>query len=68
MVSAHPQGGNPISADARLGAVDPSLRVHGFENLFVCDASVFPSCIGVPPIHTIMALAKLASDWIVGEA
>jgi choline dehydrogenase-like flavoprotein len=66
--SAHPQGGNPISADPRLGAVDASLRVHDFENLFVCDASVFPSCIGVNPIHTIMALAKLASGGIVAEA
>jgi choline dehydrogenase-like flavoprotein len=66
--SAHPQGGNPISADARIGAVDPSLRVHGFENLFVCDASVFPSCIGVHPIHTIMALAKLASGGIIAGA
>jgi choline dehydrogenase-like flavoprotein len=66
--SAHPQGGNPISSDPQLGAVDNALRVHGFENLFVCDASVFPSCIGVNPIHTIMALAKQAAPGIMAEA
>ena len=66
--SAHPQGGNPISSDPRLGAVDESLRVHGTDNLFVCDASVFPSCIGVNPIHTIMALAKERVAGIVAQA
>lgn len=66
--SAHPQGGNPISSDPHLGAVDEHLRVHGFENLFVCDASVFPSCIGVNPIHTIMAMARMAAPRIAAQA
>lgn len=66
--SAHPQGGNPISSDPRLGVVGEDLRVHGFENLFVCDASVFPSCIGVNPIFTIMSLAKHASTGIMARA
>ena len=63
--SAHPQGGNPWSADPGLGAVDDDLAVHGFENLFVCDASVFPACIGVNPIETILAVAKHASHRIL---
>lgn len=62
--SAHPQGGNPISSDPRLGAVDENLRVHGMDNLYVCDASVFPSCIGVNPIHTIMAMAKRTAPHV----
>jgi choline dehydrogenase-like flavoprotein len=59
--SAHPQGGNPMSDDKKLGAVDSQFCVHGFENLFVCDASVFPSSIQVNPMLTIMALADYAS-------
>jgi choline dehydrogenase-like flavoprotein len=66
--SAHPQGGNPWSNDPSLGAVDDALGVHGFDNLFVCDASVFPSCIGVNPMETVLAVAKLASKRIFARA
>ena len=58
--SAHPQGGNPISRDPRKGVVDEQLRVHGFDNLYVCDASVFPSAVTVNPQLTVMALADYA--------
>ena len=66
--SAHPQGGNPLSDDPTIGAIDRDFAVHGFDNLFVCDASVFPSCIGVNPIHTILAVAKHAAPRIFARA
>jgi choline dehydrogenase-like flavoprotein len=66
--SAHPQGGNAISKDADKGVVDEAFRVHGFENLFVCDASVFPSSITVNPQFTVMALAHYAASQIAGPA
>lgn len=59
--TAHPQGGNAISADPALGVVDPTFRVHGYENLYVCDASVFPTATQVPPQLTVMALAHHAA-------
>ena len=62
--SAHPQGGNPIGADWRSGVVDPSFRVHGMRNLYVCDASVFPTSVGVNPQLTVMALADYAGQRI----
>lgn len=62
--TGHPQGGNPISRDRRLGVVDETLRVHGFENLHVCDASVFPTAITVNPQLTVMALAQYAATGI----
>ncbi|NIR47044.1 GMC family oxidoreductase [candidate division KSB1 bacterium] len=62
--SAHPQGGNPMSDDEKLGVVDSEFRVHGFENLYICDASVFPTSIGVNPQLTIMALADYAAEVI----
>src|SRR5690606_17566626 len=43
--SAHPQGGNVMHEDPAKGVVDTSFRVHGFDNLYVVDASVFPSNI-----------------------
>jgi choline dehydrogenase-like flavoprotein len=59
--TGHPQGGNPISRDSDKGVVDPSFRVHGFDNLFVCDASVFPTATTVNPQLTVMALADYAA-------
>jgi choline dehydrogenase-like flavoprotein len=60
--TGHPQGGNPMSRDPGLGVVDGRFRVHGYENLHVCDASVFPSAITVNPQLTVMALAHLAGS------
>jgi choline dehydrogenase-like flavoprotein len=59
--SGHPQGGNALSGDPGRGVVDPTFRVHGFENLFVCDASVFPTATTVNPQLTVMALAEYAA-------
>jgi choline dehydrogenase-like flavoprotein len=44
--------------------VDPELRVHGWENLYVCDASVIPSSLTVNPQLTVMALAQYAAPGI----
>jgi choline dehydrogenase-like flavoprotein len=55
--SAHPQGGNAMSDDPSIGVVDSRFRVHGYDNLFVCDASVFPTTIRINPQLTIMAMA-----------
>jgi choline dehydrogenase-like flavoprotein len=59
--SAHPQGGNPMSDDPDLGVVDSRLRAHGLENLFVCDASVFPEAVDVNPILSILGLVHSAA-------
>jgi choline dehydrogenase-like flavoprotein len=58
--SAHPQGGNAISREHDKGVVDERLCVHGFDNLYICDASVFPTSVTVNPQLTVMALADYA--------
>ena len=60
--TGHPQGGNAISRDRATGVVDERFRVHGWENLYVCDASVFPTAVRVNPQLTVMALAQRAGS------
>jgi choline dehydrogenase-like flavoprotein len=55
--SSHPQGGNPMSDERAIGVVDSQFRVHGYDNLFVCDASVFPTTVRINPQLTVMAMA-----------
>ncbi|AYK14677.1 MAG: GMC oxidoreductase [Methanosarcina flavescens] len=62
--SAHPQGGNRMGSDPDRCVVDSNCKVYGFRNLFVCDASVFPTAVGVNPQMNIMALASIISDRI----
>jgi cholesterol oxidase len=53
-----------MSRQRALGVVDRDFRVHGFENLYVCDASVIPSSLQVNPQLTVMALAHYAANHI----
>jgi choline dehydrogenase-like flavoprotein len=62
--SGHPQGGNPMGGDPSKSVVDSNSRFNGYENLFVCDASVFPTSLGVNPQLTVMALATRAAERI----
>ncbi len=57
IVVTKPQGAHPGGTAAIGTVVDNDLRT-ATENLFVCDASVFPMSPGLPPILTIVALAK----------
>ena len=60
--TAHPQGGNALSS---RGVLDATFRVGGFDNLRVCDGSVFPLTAGVNPQWTIMALAHLCAEEVI---
>ncbi|MFN2612216.1 MAG: GMC family oxidoreductase N-terminal domain-containing protein [Solirubrobacterales bacterium] len=62
--TGHPQGGNALSEDPEKGVVGPDFKVHGMENLYICDASVFPTSITVNPQMTVMALAEYAAPMI----
>jgi choline dehydrogenase-like flavoprotein len=64
--SSHPHGGCRMGPRRRTSAVDPEFRVWGFENLHVCDASVFPTSLRVNPQIPIMALADYAASAIAG--
>ena len=59
--SAHLQGGNVIHHDPARGVVDRNLRVHGVQNLWILDSSVFPAPITLNIQYTTMALARYAA-------
>ncbi len=39
----HPVGSCMMGPDAATSVVDPQLKVHGLDHLYVVDASVFPN-------------------------
>jgi choline dehydrogenase-like flavoprotein len=51
------EGGHPGGTSAIGKIVDKNLQTK-IEGLFICDASVLPTAPGLPPIVTIVALAK----------
>jgi choline dehydrogenase-like flavoprotein len=53
-----------IGTDPATSAVDPDHETHQVRNLFVADASVFPTASGVNPMLSIMGLAHRAAGRI----
>jgi choline dehydrogenase-like flavoprotein len=60
--TGHPQGGNAMSKDPCKGVVGPDFRVHGYDNLYIADASVIPTSLTVNPQLTVMGLAHVAAQ------
>jgi choline dehydrogenase-like flavoprotein len=65
----HTMGGCRMGDDATSSVVDRTLKAHDHPNLYICDASVFPTSGGAQPSQTIMALAlRLADHLTSGRA
>jgi choline dehydrogenase-like flavoprotein len=67
LTSAHPQGGNTLDTRAGQGVVGADFRVHGMDNLYIADASLFPTSVVVNPQLTVMAMADLAAESVQGH-
>ncbi|HEV2858875.1 MAG TPA: GMC family oxidoreductase [Solirubrobacterales bacterium] len=63
----HPMGTARISVDPRHGVCTADGSVRGTGNLYVADASLFPTSVGVNPMMTIIAFAKQVSRAVAGE-
>jgi choline dehydrogenase-like flavoprotein len=63
----HPMGTARIAADPREGACAADGSVHGTRDLYVADASLFPTSVGVNPMMTIIAFAKQIARGIAGD-
>ncbi len=60
----HHMGTTRMHEDPKRGVVDPQLRVHGIENLFVTGSSVFPTSGAANPTFTIVALTLRLADHL----
>lgn len=57
LMSIHSFSSCPMGEDRDRCAVDSFGRLHGFENIYVNDASILPSSPGVNPQGPLMAVA-----------
>jgi choline dehydrogenase-like flavoprotein len=62
----HPMGTARIAADPAQGACAPDGSLHGTPALYVADASLFPTALGVNPMMTIIAFAKHVAREVAG--
>jgi choline dehydrogenase-like flavoprotein len=61
---AHQNGTVRFGDDPRISALDRNCRAHEVDNLYVVDASFFPSSGAVNPALTIMANALRVGDHL----
>jgi len=67
LFSAHAMGGCPMGRDPSRSVVDARLKMHGMDNIWVVDGSVFPTSLGVNPQLSIFGLAHWAAEQIAPQ-
>jgi hypothetical protein len=67
LMAFHPLGTARADARPDHGVVDADLKLHGADGVYVSDASVVPSSLGVNPQVTIMALAVRLADHLLSR-
>ena len=63
----HEIGGCRMGSDPKRSILNAYCQAHDVPNLYVVDASAFPSASEKNPTHTIMALASRAADNIAAR-
>jgi gluconate 2-dehydrogenase alpha chain len=65
IVSSHDLGGARMGDDPRETVVDRDLQVHDTPGLYVFSGAVFPTCVGINPHLTLMAITARASRQLI---
>ncbi|MEO8147506.1 MAG: GMC family oxidoreductase [Bacteroidia bacterium] len=64
---SHQNGTLRFGTDAQTSVLDVNCKTHDLENVYVVDASFFPSCGAVNPSLTIMANALRVGEHILKQ-
>jgi choline dehydrogenase-like flavoprotein len=64
LFSAHQMSTCRVGGSSALGAINPEGETYEVRNLFVADASVFPTASGVNPMLTVMGTAHYLAQAI----
>jgi choline dehydrogenase-like flavoprotein len=62
LMASHLFGTACAGRDPATSVVGPDLQTHDVRDLYVMDASVFPTNLGVNPQHSIMAIVYRAAE------
>jgi choline dehydrogenase-like flavoprotein len=65
--TAHQAGTMRFGEDPLRSVLDLNCKAHGIDNLYVTDASFFPSIGAVNPTLTIIANALRVADHLIGR-
>jgi len=68
LTSYHPQGTMRMGSDPTTSVVGPEGLCHDLDNVYVPDASLFPSSLLVNPQITVYTMASYISDRILARA
>lgn len=68
LMTVHIMGSAAMGSNPRRSVVDSWGKVHGMDNLYISDASLFPTPVGVNPQETIIALStrnafRILDSW-----
>jgi len=67
LYSAHQLSSCRMGPDPRTSVTDSYGKVHEMNNLYISDASLFPTALGHNPQLTIMALATRNAEFILNQ-
>jgi choline dehydrogenase-like flavoprotein len=67
ITSGHPMGGCALGGDPRRDVVDSAGRSWDVDGLYVADASILPTSLGVNPCYTVYALGRYIAHRIMED-
>jgi choline dehydrogenase-like flavoprotein len=66
-IGLHLMGGCNMGTDPVRSVTSPEYRLHGYQNIYAADSSVFPNAPGINPAFTIMANSLRAANLILKD-